>query len=70
MGIISFTGTVREFRSYLSEWRRLERRDRLYRLITKPGKQGTACGSRNQNQATGQKQYNTPRGPRKGVLLI
>ena len=53
MGLISFTGTVSEFRSYLAEWRRLERRDRLYRLITKPGKQGTACGSRNQNQATG-----------------
>ena len=53
MGLISFTGTVSEFRSYLAEWRRLERRDRLNRLIMKPGKQGTSCGNREQNQATG-----------------
>jgi hypothetical protein len=53
MGLFSFTGTVSEFRSYLVEWRRLERRDRFHRLMRKPGKQGTACGSRNQNQATG-----------------
>ena len=53
MGLLSFVGTVLEFRSYLAEWRRLERRDRLIRLITKPGKQGSSCGSREQNQAAG-----------------
>ena len=53
MGLLSFTGTVSEFRSYLVEWRRLERRDRFYRLIRKPGKQGTSCENREQNQATG-----------------